>query len=197
VDYTVNLVDDRGQPLSPPEVSKRWPWRLVAYIKYGLRGSVLVDERAEALGNRNIAMWSYMVSLTPSFGLNFYNLGGDLTLGGVNNSPGCVMKITAASQSSRRIVFASSHMAGGWEGYFKIVPPTKSFEYSALGWTSQPYHEGDDPAAWGYVHPRFNGKAVVACLDGHSEMLSIEELRDMTRWSEPAAQSGDPNWGVP
>src|SRR5688572_29342070 len=42
----VPLNDELGAPLTPAEVSKRWPWRLVANIRYGLRGTLLVNERA-------------------------------------------------------------------------------------------------------------------------------------------------------
>lgn len=51
------------------------------------------------------------------------------------------------------------------------------------------------PGWWGNVDPRWDGKAVVACLDGHSELLSLRELTDMTRWSNAAATEGNPNLG--
>jgi hypothetical protein len=55
-------------------------------------------------------------------------------------------------------------------GYFKIEYPDKNVDF------------------------RYNGKAVVACLDGHVELLTREEMRDMRRWSNLHAQSDDPNF---
>jgi prepilin-type N-terminal cleavage/methylation domain-containing protein len=191
------LEDDLGRRLMHPEAAKRWPWRLLSETDCGLFGTILVNGQASELADRDAPLWSYMVSLTPTFGLNYYNLGGDLTAHGANNAPGCIQRLSQATDSSRRIVFASSRSVGPSgvvEGYFKIVPPTKPFEYSASGWTTQPYDEAGEPAAWGYVHPRHFDTAIVGHLDGHSGRLSIDELRDMTRWSEPAARAGNTGW---
>lgn len=199
-DQFVELDDDQGNPLSPAEVVKRWPWRLVAHLNGGVYGSLLVNEQAKALADRRAPMWSYMVSLTPSLGLNYFNLGGDLTAGGSNNTPGCLQKLGLAVAPTRMIVFASARSpgeSGTVHGYFKIVPPTKPFEYSAHGWTQEGYSESGEPAAWGYVHPRWSGKTIVAFLDGHAGPLGIDEMRDMTRWSNQAAQQGNPNWRAP
>lgn len=199
-DETPDLKDDLGYPLSPAEVVKRWPWRMVAYLNCGVRGSLLVNEQALALADRQATFWSYYVSLTPSFGLNYFNLGGDLTAAGQANMPGWLTRLDRASRPTRLIVFASARSPGASgpvNGYFKIVPPTKSFEYSPHGWTTANDHEGGEPAAWGYVHPRWQGKAVAAFLEGHSGSLGLTDLRDMTRWSPRAAAAGDPNWRVP
>lgn len=187
----LKLTDDRGKPLSPTEAGKRWPWRLGAHVKYGLKGTILVNEQVAVQENRSDRLWAYYVSLLPSFGLNYYNLGGDLTGGGVHNMYGWVKKITQVERTTRLIVFASSRAPIGMpypDGYFKIVPPTKSSEYSATGWSSEDFRASTDPGAWGYVDFRWNGRAVVACLDGHSELLTVNEMRDMTRWSNEIAK---------
>ncbi|MDX9912179.1 MAG: type II secretion system protein [Phycisphaerales bacterium] len=198
VNESAGLLDDMGMPLSPAEVARRWPWRLVSYMGCGVVGSVLVNERARELADRRASLWSYMVSLTPSMGLNYFNFGGDMTGGGANNAPGCLFKLDRAITPTRMIVFASARSpgeSGPVQGYFKIVPPTKAFEYSASGWTLEKFHESGEPAAWGYVHPRWNGQAVVGFLDGHVGSLGMDELRDMTRWSNEAAREDDPHWG--
>jgi prepilin-type N-terminal cleavage/methylation domain-containing protein len=200
LDQAFTLMDDQGSPLYPPEVVKRWPWRLMSHLSTGPYGSVLVNERAGTLADRNQPLWSYWVSLTPSFGLNYFSLGGDLTpsgLGPGGNLPGMLRKLDQAVRPSHSLVFASSRFTGGAEvlhGYFKIVPPTKSFEYSASGWTTSGFDEAGEPAAWGYVHPRWNLRAAAGQLDGHATLLSEAQLRDMTRWSNDAAKAGDPNW---
>jgi len=194
----LQLDDDEGVPLTPTEAAKRWPWRLVASAKCSIKGFLVVNEQADALaGYRGTSMWSYQVSLTPSLGLNYFNLGGDLTGGGVNNMPGCAKKITEVSHPTRMIVFASARSAGAngpVQGYFKIVAPRMPSGFSASGWPADKFTEDSDPAAYGQVHPRWNGRAVVACLDGHSEVLAMDDLRDMTRWSNVAAKLGDANW---
>ncbi len=190
--------DDGGRPLRPAEVVRRWPWRMVNSMGVGIHGSILIHERSTALEDRSQAMWSYMVSLTPSLGLNMYALGGDLSANGANNMPGCLRRSTDAFQPSRLIVFASAWSAGQFEpvrGYHKIVPPTKSFEYSTRGWTTDAFNpHATDPSAWGYVDARWAGGAVTAHLDGHATTQSIETLRDMTRWSNTAALRSDPGW---
>lgn len=197
---TIELTDDQGNPLNPAEVVKRWPWRLAAYLGTGVQGTMLVNERARALADRRAPMWSYMVSLTPSMGLNYFNLGGDLTAGGAANAPGCLKRLDRAITPTRMLVFSSARSLSETSvvhGYFKLVPPTKPFEYSASGWNPQAFSDSVDPSAWGYIHPRWNGRAATAFLDGHSGTLGMAELRDMTRWSNEAAKTGDPLWRAP
>lgn len=196
----IALLDDRGLPLSPAEVVKRWPWRLVAHMDCGVNGSLLVNEQAAALADRGTPLWSYLVSLTPSMGLNYFNLGGDLTAGGANNSPGWLRKLDSAITPARMIVFASARSAGEVvpvQGYFKLIPPTKASEHSASGWSGGAYSDAGEPAAWGYVHPRWDGRAATVTLDGSCVTLNLAELRDMTRWSNEAAKLGDAGWRSP
>lgn len=198
INDTPPLNDDGGRPLSPAEVVRRWPWRMVGYLGVSIHGSILIHERSATLEDRTQPMWSYMVSLTPSLGLNMYALGGDLSADGANNMPGCLRRSTDAFQPAHLIVFASARSAGQSEpirGYHKIVPPTKPFEYSARGWTTQAFDpHAADPSAWGYVDARWIGGAVTAYLDGHAVTHPIDDLRDMTRWSDVAALRADPDW---
>jgi prepilin-type N-terminal cleavage/methylation domain-containing protein/prepilin-type processing-associated H-X9-DG protein len=191
----MKVPDDRGQELTPVEVANRWPWRLTAYIDYGLRGTVLVNERATALADRDQPNWTYSVSVFPSFGMNLYNIGGDLQAP-LQNHPGYLKRITQARHSSSLLVFASARADAARHGYFVVRPPV----YKMITWTEPQqwpthlYREADDAAAWGQVHPRWNGRAVAAFLDGHAEALPIDDLRDMRLWSERAARAGDANF---
>jgi len=187
--------DDRGDALAPAEAANRWPWRLMAYIQYGLRGTILVNERANAMADRDQDMWAYKVSVYPSLGLNMYNVGGDKEVPSMN-MPGYIERITQSRHSTRLIVFASARGDAATHGYFKVVPPVYKLKTwpSPQRWPAHPYNEADSADKWGYVHPRWQGRATVACLDGHVETLSLDELRDMTRWAEPAARSGDRDW---
>jgi len=71
-------------------------------------------------------------------------------------------------------------------GYYVVHPPAI---------TTRRWDAGFDPKrppeAWGYVHPRWNQRAVVAMADGHSETLSERELQDMQYWANTANR---PDW---
>ncbi|MEM7392581.1 MAG: prepilin-type cleavage/methylation domain-containing protein, partial [Verrucomicrobiota bacterium] len=56
------------------------------------------------------------------------------------------------------------------------------------------YEDATSAAQFGFVDLRYNGKAVVACLDGHTETLNEEQIQDMRRWSPLAAAEDDPDW---
>lgn len=200
LNYTPAWNDDRGVLLSPAEVARRWPWRLVMYLKLPLFGTLLVNDQEEHLANRGMPMWSYFVSLQPSFGLNFHNLGGDLAAP-ETDAAGVARKMNNVLRPSQMIVFASSRFIaeGGYtQGFHRIVPPTKVAEAPAgFGWISDEYNDTETPVAWGFISQRYNGRAVVGFFDSHVEMLSVSDLRDMTLWSNPAAAKSDRNWKDP
>lgn len=196
VTVSPQLKDDLGKPLKPLEAGKRWPWRLAVHTGGGIDGTILVNDQADALlGNRTANGWGYNVSLNPSFGMNYFHIGGDETAP-ANNAPGCITRLSQAVRPERMIAFASSRFVGT-KGFFRILAPTHPSGYSASGWTPGDFQETEDPAAWGYVDFRWNGRAVCAMLDGHAETLRLDELRDMTRWSNEAARKNDPNWKFP
>jgi len=75
-----------------------------------------------------------------------------------------------------------------------IYPPKAVTGYTQTwaGWdASNQYDQRKPSQAWGNFHPRHTGKGVVSFVDGHVELHSIEQLRDMTKWSNSAT---DPNW---
>lgn len=90
-------------------------------------------------------------------------------------------------------------------GYFSIFPPrdfpntpgsnqpgNAMTATSGSGWDpSDKWVESDNPKKWGMVHPRYFNRAVTCMVDGHVEALKLEELRDMTRWSNNA---GSKDW---
>lgn len=191
----MEVPDDMGNKLTPAEAANRWPWRLSAYISYNLRGTILVNERAEAFADRDQPMWAYGVSVFPSFGMNMLNIGGDLEAP-ATNLPGYLRRITQARHTSRLITFVSARDSATVHGYFVVRPPIYKLPLwaSPQKWPDGPFYESRPGGTWGNVHPRWDGRAVVGCLDGHAEALTIDDLRDMTRWSERAARINDPNW---
>jgi len=84
---------------------------------------------------------------------------------------------------------------GSWE----IVPPRAGYPTNSEvinrawnGWNpSNRFQEKTDPRTWGFVHPRWSNRAVTAMADGHVSMATLEQLRDMRRWSNKADR---PDW---
>jgi len=86
-------------------------------------------------------------------------------------------------------------------GYYAVLAPTAS-PYSRGGFM-QPYSLANawdpsntfsasrNPGTWGMLDMRCNGKAVISKFDGSVNMQSLQELRDMTQWSNYATS---PNW---
>ncbi len=186
-----------GVALSGQE-AYRYPWRLAEYIDHGFNGSLLVNEQAAALGTRPVSMtasqWHYAVSTNPSFGLNYHHLGGNAA-NTTFNQPGMITSIDQADAPSGLIVFASARLdtltPGVFQpGFFRIASPNDSI----YAWPSSPYAYGNGSATTGNVDPRWDGRAVTAHLDGHAKSLSVDELRDMRRWSNAAARASDPDW---
>jgi hypothetical protein len=76
------------------------------------------------------------------------------------------------------IVFASAFNSMGGErtvGNYRVFPPAM--------------RSGDGSR----IDYRYGGKAVAASLDGHVELLGPEDMKDMRRWSNLAAQADNPS----
>ncbi|MEL7485044.1 MAG: hypothetical protein AAFN41_11925, partial [Planctomycetota bacterium] len=71
------------------------------------------------------------------------------------------------------------------DGYFIVEPP----EIDADPWTEQTRSD-----EFGYVHPRYGGKAVVGFFDGHAGMVADEDLRDRRLWSDQARRENERDW---
>lgn len=167
-----------GEPLSGQPAS-RYPWRLAPYLNYNYKAAFLATKQKIA----NPGELTYMVSLIPSLGVNGVYVGGDESSpmnpfnprAAAKYGDFCVLRLNQAVKPSQLIVFASAvysdvRMGGKQQGYFRVEYPDRNVDF------------------------RYNNKAVVACLDGHVELLTREEMRDMRRWSNLHAQSDDPNF---
>jgi len=180
--------DVRGNPVHGP-LNLRYPWRIAEWLDHNIEGSLLVNEQ-EALMKDTTAN-AYFISLCPSFGMNLYFVGGDLT---APYNKTWVERRHQAYSAARLIVFGSSRFndTGLVHGFFRIESPRYSPGYVS-GWAAS-YKESDPAIWWGNVHPRWDNRAAFGMLDGHAEALDTTEMRDMTRWSSQAARAGDANW---
>lgn len=146
------LVDELGNVISNGHQEERWPWRLfnASHQNMNLIHAMFIGERRQTLFVKyqqqradNPFIWHYATSQSPSFGLNFFNLGGDLrgvTIAQENgeNAPTCITKTTEARNPGQLITFASSR-SNPIDG--TVSGPNDVFYTSAYG---KNYCEGID-----------------------------------------------------
>ncbi len=134
-----------------------------------------------------------------------------------------VQSFDAIKRPSQLIIFASARagdvISGGafWNygaaipnsgtirpGHWAVLPPAASpngrGSYSqpyslANAWiSSNTYNPAQIPGAWGMMDQRHDNHAVTVTADGHAELQTLEQLRDMRKWSNVANK---PNWTFP
>lgn len=173
----VQARNDRGQALSPAHAAQRYPWRLLPYMNNQVRGGIWVNKLASQIPDTD-PYRDYMVSLVPTLGMNTTYVGGDTR--NIQLPGRCVTRMNRATHPSSLIVFASARYEdpnyGKLDGYFEVRPPLDS-SLSSAG-----------------LADRYAGKSVIVALDCHAEVLNAEQLKDMRRWCEEAAQQDNPNW---
>ena len=182
--------DGQGNPLGWP-VNGRYPWRLARYTDFQISGAILVNRQEALLDAAGTPSGDYTISVFPSFGLNMYLLGGDLITGYPKQY---IDRLEQSLRPSRQIVFGTAryNIGDAQEGFFRIESPRYS-PVSAGGWTDL-YREADSANKYGFVHPRWEGKAIFTHLDAHAELLDTVQMRDMTRWAAQAQRANDPDW---
>lgn len=190
--------DAAGNPVTAMN-KQRYPYRLANHLNAPLKGTLYVNKQASLVDTGN----QYFISMAPSFGLNIALVGGDWGASFFATPPNAanietygqfaVTRLSQIHAPSRLLVFASARYREGsqnYEGYNAVLPPN----FKEKMWSSAPYNEKQPDDAFGFIHPRYGGRAVCAMADGHVEMLTIDELRDMRRWSNQAAEADDPHW---
>ncbi|MEQ1859537.1 MAG: hypothetical protein ABMA13_06345 [Chthoniobacteraceae bacterium] len=101
----------------------------------------------------------------------------------------CVTRLGEAVRPQTLVVFASACFESDGErvpGYFKVEAPS----LTARRWPRK-YQRGAPATMFGQVDFRYDDRAITAMLDGHVELLDFQQLSDMRRWSNQAAETDD------
>lgn len=192
------VVDEFGNEISPP-VSQRWTYRLAPFFDHGWAGTTHIGARRETIrdGERIRSqpngqfLWSYEISIFPSFGLNWRYVGGDYRRPDWLAQRHHVAKIDDALTPSNLLVFGSARFnvaATRVDGYIEVSPPPLGATFDENAQTSAP------ATAFGNNHPRYLGASVIGWLDGHAGTIKPTDLLDRRKWSNTAARLGNPDW---
>lgn len=168
--------------------ARRYPWRVQPYFDGDFEG--LYKDKALLDRYRERPDFEYVVSLSPSYGLNSMFLGGDADRFGFNSAamqtwgPFYITRLDQALSTSSLVAFATARGANpdGPEpipGYFRIDPPYRT----TRSWASPAIPTPLNPAATGNVDFRLSGKAATVRLDGHVETASPGDFDNMMLWS--------------
>ncbi len=173
------VMDDLGKPMVMAMVSQRWPWRLYPQLK-NLHGSIVTGAMSTYVGKEDFTFRNYYISVFPSFGLNYFNIGGQYPNPRTNaaNQDGCAITISDIRRPSRLLTFVSATSGSHpFEGYMYVRDPENG------SWTTLSEEFDPESSAYGNVHARWSKRAVTAQADGHAEVLSFDALRtEMDRW---------------
>lgn len=77
-------------------------------------------------------------------------------------------------------------------GFWEVVPPRSGYPTNSdsVTWvTGNKFIADSNPRDWGFVDARHNGKAVTVMADGHVQMRTLEQLRDMRVWANKATRA--------
>jgi prepilin-type N-terminal cleavage/methylation domain-containing protein len=194
---SVEVSDDQGNALGSP-IRDRYPWRLASSLGNSFR-SIYVNEARRFLDDaesRTHDEYVYRASLYPSLGYNSVFLGGDeqkfnpALAAATYGTDWLVTRATQIQRPSELIAFASARSRPGGTrdeaGYYVVHPPCITTRRWEAGFSA-----ANAPEKWGYVHPRWSGRAVAAMTDGHTAALNETELQDMRHWSNTADR---PDW---
>lgn len=177
---TVITDGHEGAEIRNPAALQRYAWRLAPYVDYSL--PTLLGQNTKYAPPTD-PMFHYLVSVYTPLGMNTSFVGGHFGGGGYvdaqnpRTGSGVVLRhLHQAVKPSQLIVFASAFhtLHGRQAGNFYVIPPRVR------------------PGDGNNLDFRWNGKAVVACLDGHVEMINRTQADDMRRWSNKAAETDNP-----
>lgn len=195
--YGFPAKDFEGKDVPHP-INARYPWRLAQYLGNSFDVIYANENRALLEQFRRMedkSLGVYAASVFPSLGINSIFVGGDdLDLPPSDAAFAkfgdfCVLRIPQIERPSELMTFVSAR--GPFEnrivnGSHKVTPPYLDVRRWAATWDP-----ADGPDAWGFVHPRYTGRAVAAVSDGHVAQPALRDLQDMRRWANGADR---PDW---
>ncbi len=186
----------------------RYPYRLAPYFGYKMDGVILSKANSSKVqdvrATQGADMAYYETSAMPMFGINETFVGGKIVklptrmqpgeFGEYGYDPLSATETIGNTLGGRRIiVFASAGSGTGSNamgGYFRVDSPTTASQT----WLNSHWAANSDPATFGRVDARFEGRALCVFLDGSVESLTIDQLKDMRFWSKNAAEQDNPNY---
>ncbi len=202
-------VDANGESIATqtvPIAARRWPLRLAPYLGHDLASLYSGPHRdyATEIASLPDDESLYAVSAFPSFGMNSVFVGGDENFGGYSGifletfGRFYVDRLSSVRRPDRLITFATSRTNESTpgstgpirEGFFRVLPPAWTLPL----WADE--YDPADPASVGFVSPRHRQSeseevAIVTTVDGSVSTSTIDELRDLRRWSNAAS---DADW---
>lgn len=194
--------DETGTPITSQD-ARRYLWRLAPAMDYNIRGLYDDPRVYESYQNGNPAERHYILSVSPTYGINADFVGGksDPGLGFNANALRLfgqfyITRIDQVRRPERLLAFASargvdatsgSQFGGGVVPGFHLV---NSPNLRTARWSVEAPTADSNPEDHGFVDPRHSGKSNVAHMDGHVATFAIDDLRDMTRWSNQASTPG-------
>lgn len=193
------VADDAGSRIYGV-TARRYPWRIAPYLDYNFLGlyDPAILERYKARAD-----FQYVVSLSPAMGINADYVGGKGEPGLAFNPAALaqygrfyITRADEARAADKLIVFATSRGVdpdgGTMPGYHEIAAPALTVPRWTGGsaWTPD-----ESPEAFGHLDLRAgrgpSARAATTMIDGHGELLGLDDLRDMRRWANGAAR---PDW---
>lgn len=195
-----------------PPVATRYPWRLLPYLQGSLEGTLLVNESIEEARDKSnpVRYSDYSVSLLPSLAMNITYVGASRY---VKNSKGEILgenpyttdRLNQVIDPSKLIVFVSGGAYSN-ESVLDVLSSSTSNNKRVFHgyWYARAPYDSLSGSRWGQIDPkvpimgnvhfRWDGRVVVAHLDGNVKLMEEKELRDMRRWANAAQQANDPDW---
>jgi prepilin-type N-terminal cleavage/methylation domain-containing protein len=149
----------------------RYPWRLAPYLGYDVKKAFLAS--GQKLVKDDLV---YTVSVFPSLGMNSFSLGGDMNSSRSNPF------------SLRDRIRNAFFEAGGVTRMSQILEPSRmiafvsAFDSGTMGGDRQPGHFRVQYPAVNVDFRHGKDKALVAFVDGHTELLGRKELQDERLW---------------
>lgn len=189
---TLRVLDDRGVRLAGV-IARRYPWRLAPYLDFNFKGLYDDDRLLERYRSRSD--YTYVVSLSPSMGLNAEFVGGKGEPGLGFNTENLrkwgsfyITRMDQARRPDALIVFASARGSDP-DDLNKSVPGNYIVDAPATtqaNWQPGRFDPDAPASAFGSVDCRWFGAAVTSHLDGHASTQTLDDLRDMRKWSNQA-----------